>query len=407
VSQPRLRLEAAWTTWLALGVWLAVLALTAVTGVMKALGWHGAGNTSSSGLVALLIAFLSFATMGALVAALVPRNAIGWLFLATAIGAAFGGTAENYAYHGLVHSPGSLPAAVAVAWMYSWAWYPTVALILFVPILFPTGAPPAGGWRWVVRAQIAFTAGVTAIFMLNPGPLDGSDSQLPDNPVGIRGLAPIVDHLDPVLITGFAVFALAGLASIVLRFRRSRGDERQQIKAMLFAVALLLVGLMGPDLVGLSSTGAGDVVFSATVLMLPVAVAVAMLKYRLYDVDRVINKTLVYGTSTAILGAIYVGLVLGGQALFASVAGGSHYAVAGSTLVVAALFLPLRRRVQSFVDRRFYRRRYDAQQTLARFSARVREHVELDRLVRELEATVAETMQPTHVTLWVAGSREA
>jgi hypothetical protein len=170
------------------------------------------------------------------------------------------------------------------------------------------------------------------------------------------------------------------------------------MKWMTFAVVFLVLALVIPSALGLDG---GDVLFSIAVVQFPIAIGIAMFKYRLYDVDRLINRTLVYGVLTAVLGATYFGLVLGAQALFSSFAGGSHLAVAVSTLVVAGLFLPARSRIQAMVDRRFYRRRYDAQRTLERFGGRLREQTELDALTGELSGVVLETMQPGHVTVWL------
>jgi hypothetical protein len=195
-----------------------------------------------------------------------------------------------------------------------------------------------------------------------------------------------------------------------VRFRRSRGVARQQLKWLAWAgsvpVAAFALSFLESPFIdhGLLV----DVVFItgfAGLMLVPVAVAVAILRYRLYEIDRVISRTLVYGVVTVVLAAAYVGLVLAGEAAFSEMAGGSDLAIAGSTLVVAALFLPLRGRVQRFVDRRFYRRRYDAQRTLATFGTRLREQVDLDGLRRDLEAVVTETMQPAHVSLWLREAR--
>ena len=374
-----------------------MLVLIAATTAMKAAGWKGSGNTGTVSNVALLLAFLAFATMGALVAARVPRNPIGWLFLAIALLAALSSVAENYAFHAAVEQPGSLPLAVFVAWLYSWTWYPTVILLLFVPLLYPTGRVPGPRWRFLLTAEIALAAIVTVFYMFNPGPLDG-DMELPVNPIGIAPLGTVVDKLGPVLALTAISFIVLGIVSLVIRFRRSRDIERQQIKIMAYAATLVLAGLLSTFSL---SSEAGDVVFAVTILLFPGAVGVAMLRYRLYDVDRVINKTIVYGALTAVLAGAYAGLVLGSQALFSSVAGGSNLAIAISTLLVAALFMPLRRRIQGFVDRRFYRRRYDAARTLERFTARLREEVDLEVLNSDLIDVVHETVQPARVSLWL------
>lgn len=383
------------TTWLALGLWLLGVALVAAIVAMKLAGWHGSGNTSSSGLVALLLAFIAFATMGALVAARVPRNALGWIFLAIAVLAATSGVSEDYAYRALVTRPGSLPGGLAVAWWYSWGWFPTLILIVLVPLLYPTGRVLSRRWRPVLWGLIGLVGVVALSFMLYPGPLDG-DKKLPDNPLGVSFMGGARHSTE--VVAGLCTFLLLGgvALSVILRFRRSRGDERQQMKLMTFAVAFLVLSEIVPGILRLNG---GDVLFSIAVVQLPIAVGIAMLRYRLYDVDRLINKTLVYGALTAMLGAAYFGLVLAGQALSSSVAGGGNLAIAVSTLLVAALFLPLRSRLQGFVDRRFYRRRYDAQRTLERFGARLREQVDLGTLESDLQNVITETMQPTHVSL--------
>jgi hypothetical protein len=206
---------------------------------------------------------------------------------------------------------------------------------------------------------------------------------------------------------GAAIFLLfiLSLGSVTVRFRRSRGVERQQLTWLTLAGGVVIVGFAAAFVVegvlgGFWATVVGVAPFAGFVLM-PVAVAIAILRYRLYDIDRVVSKTLVYGSVTVVLGASYVGLVLLGQAVFSSFAGGSNLAVAVSTLLVAALFLPVRSRVRGFVDRRFYRRRYDAQRTLAAFGARLREQVDLETLQAELRGVVGETMQPESVSLWL------
>jgi hypothetical protein len=305
--------------------------------------------------------------------------------------------AENYAFHAAVERPGSLPFPVFVAWVYSWSWYPAVILLLFVPLLYPTGRVPGRRWRSLLLAEIAVAAIVTGVYMLDPGPLDG-DEKLPVNPIGVEPLGTVADHLGPVLALTAVAFIVLGIVSLVIRFRRSRDVERQQIKIMALAAALVLAGILST----FTAASASDVIFAATILLFPGAVGVAMLRYRLYDVDRVINKTIVYGALTAVLAGAYAGLVLACQALFSTFAGGSKLAIAISTLLVAALFMPLRRRIQGFVDRRFYRRRYDAARTLERFTARLREEVDLDALNEDLLSVVRETMQPVRVSLWLA-----
>jgi hypothetical protein len=383
------------TTWLAAGLWVLILSVAGVIVAMKTAGWQGAGNTNQTSGITLFLALFAFATMGALVAARVPRNAIGWIFLAIPLGGAVAGITENVAFQGLYHKPGSIPGAIVFAWVYAWSWYPTVGLLGFVLLLYPTGTVPGPRWRPLAWALGVLLTVMTLGYMLYPGPLD-KDTRLPDNPLGIAALKAVFDHSDKVAALSMAGLVVAAIASVVVRFRRSRGDERQQMKWMAFAASVLGAGFFLQGVLGL-----GDVVFALAISTLPVALGIAMFKYRLYEVDRVINKTLVYGVSTAVLAGAYVGLVIASEAVFAPLARGSSVAVALSTLVVAGLFLPVRTRVQRFVDRRFYRRRYDAQRTLEDFSARLREEVDLETLRFDLEQVVDEAMRPASVSVWV------
>ena len=390
-----------WTSWLALGLWLLMLGLIAANGVMKALGWNGSNDTSVSGVIAFFFAFFAFATMGALVAARVPGNPLGWIFLAVGLLASFSGATEDYAYHGLIDAPGSLPGALFAGWIYAWAWYPMIGLIGLVLLLYPTGKVPGPRWRIVQWGFIALIALSTARSMFYPGPLSGSDTgrKLPDNPVGVGFVARLPDAFSQVGNLLGLVLVVAAVLSLVVRFRRSRGDERAQLKWMTYAVALTALLQVVPGVAGINY--GGDVLFSVAIVQCPVAVGIAMLKYRLYEIDVIIRRTLVYGAVSAVLGGAYVGLVLAGQALLSSVAGGSNLAVAASTIVVAALFLPVRGRVQGLVERRFDRRRYDAQRTLEAFSARLREQVDLELLREGLLGVVDDTMRPAHVSLWL------
>jgi hypothetical protein len=278
-----------------------------------------------------------------------------------------------------------------VGWVASWVWIPAMfAALVFFPLVFPTGAPPTPRWRpvgWIgAVACVAMTLGVA----FTPGQLE--EVSLP-NPHGLDGaLGSAAEIVQGLGAAGMAGSALAALASIVVRFRRSRGVERQQLKWVASAAALLPVLLLVPgETLGMATLLLG-------LLLIAAAVAVAMLRYRLYDIDVVINRTLVYGALTATLAGAYVGSVLLLQLVLSP---GSDLAIAVSTLAVAALFRPARRRIQDLVDRRFYRRRYDAQRTLGSFADRMRDEVALDALVGELRAVVAETMQPAHVSLWV------
>ena len=293
-----------------------------------------------------------------------------------------------------------------LAWVYGWAWFPAIGAIVVVPLLFPDGKVPGRRWRPLLWASVTLLGLTTVGAAVYPGEIDSSWPDVHEKPLTVGALK---GPLDAAQVPGgilLIVLLLCMLASVVVRFRRSRGDERQQMKWMLVAVALLVAQILVSELFDdLLSGVAADAVFAIAVTAVPVAAGIAMLKYRLYDVDVVIRKTLVYGALTVLLAAAYVGLVLAGQAVFSSLTGGSNLAIAVSTLVVAALFLPVRSRVQRVVDRRFYRRRYDAARTLAVFATRLRDEIDLDALTGDLRLVVEETMRPAHVSVWLRGEK--
>jgi hypothetical protein len=313
--------------------------------------------------------------------------------------------AGEYATYGLVTRPGSLPGATLAAWYASWPWYLTLALALvFTPLLFPTGRLLSPRWR-----PVAWLAGVaTAVFTVLAAlqaELDLGSDQVIANPIGIAGVENPeqstvgVALLDLVILSGVVAFV-----SLVIRFRRSRGEERQQLKWFTYAAALVPLALLGDAL----PAPLGNIVFTVPIVFLPVAAGIAILRYRLYDIDRLINRTLVYGSLTAILGLGYAGAVLVLGQVFGGVGGNPpSWAVAGATLAMAALFRPVRRRIQMVMDRRFNRRKYDAVRTVEAFSARLRDQIDLDTLTAELLTVADQTMQPTTASLWLRPAAQA
>ena len=351
--------------------------------------------------VALLAGFCAFAVVGALLVAKRPANAVGWIMAAVALMVSVFLAGDSYTAYVMVTRghPGAL--AVVGAWTGSWYWYLLLALVLvYLPLLFPDGRPLSRRWLPVAALAGIGTLGVVVLGALaDTLPVNEAPGYRIDNPIGIEGLA-YVEHL-PVfgvlgVLLGFGI--LGAVASVVVRFRRSRGVERQQMKWFLYAVAPMLAFPIVdylPDIVG-------NVLFAAVLLALPTAIGIAVLRYRLYEIDLVINRTLVYGPLTAMLVLFYVCGVVSLQYAFRALTGEeSQLAVVASTLAIAALFNPLRRRVQAFVDRRFYRRKYDARKTLEAFSAKLRDETDLDRLGVELVSVVQETMQPAHASLWL------
>jgi hypothetical protein len=355
-----------------------------------------------AGVIGLVLAAVSAATVGAVLASRRPRHPVGWLLLALGLSLNVSGVASAYATYGLLARPGTLPAARLVA-LYLPATVVTALTCLgFVLLLTPTGSLPSPRWRWWARATAAAPAvGLLAITLApRPGRLVGLAE---GNPLGLSGLsgALFVTYQLAFAVTGLAV--VVGAASLVVRFRRARGTERQQLRWVALAAALAAPGsvvLLAAAAMGASPDLLGWVAGTCFAI-LPLAIGAAILRYRLYDLDRIVSRTLAYGLLSVLLGGGYAGLVLGlGQLLGRS----SSLVVAGATLAVAAAFQPARRRIQQAVDRRFNRRRYDAAQTIAGFSARLRQQVDLDTLTSELLGVVEQTMQPTQASLWLRPS---
>ena len=360
------------------------------------------GNTVASSLRDALVACV-FAGVGLLLAARLPRNTIGWLFLAIAGSLALGLVLERYALDALIAHPGSLPAGSVAAALSKEAWVILISTLILLLLVFPHGRLPSRRWRPMLALLVASAAATWVGGTTKPGPLPAPFAAH-DNPLGVSAL----ETPGRALFDAWALMLVplvAAVVSLVQRYRRSRGVERQQYKWFVFAAALFPIVLQLTQVVDAAHWNRIEFAVSSLPAIasafLPIATAIAILRYRLYEIDRLIGRTLVYGALTLVLGAGYVGLVLAGQALFSSFAGGSNLAIAVSTLVVAGLFLPVRSRMQHFVDRRFFRRRYDAQRTLEGFGARLREQIDLETLEHDLRGVVTETMQPAHAAVWL------
>jgi hypothetical protein len=355
------------------------------------------------GVVMVLV--ISFSVVGALVVSHRPENLVGWIFCAAALFQALSLVGVEYATYARVTRPGSLPFGASVSWLAEWIWAPGLVLILvFLPLLFPDGRPPSRRW-W----PVAWLGGLSIVIISAPIWLlvwsrrgrelleDGGIAQ------GVPG------WLLALLRVGFPLMLLAGLLAVLslfLRFRRARGDERQQIKWFAFAAALTLTWIFVGELLLDAQGGVFGVVGAllglVVVSSIPIATGIAIFRYRLYDIDRIVNRALVYGALSVALVLVYLGGVISLQYAFRTFAAGeSQLAVVASTLAIAALFNPLRRRIQTAVDRRFYRSKYDARKTLAAFSSRLRDETDLDALGGELESVVRETVQPARVALWL------
>jgi hypothetical protein len=398
------------TSWLAWALWTLTLMSFVVMGVFRVLNSSTPTAAPRNPLVldfCFWLLFLSFATVGALVASRWPKNAIGWIFCWLGLSFSLGSASEEYALYALVTDAGSLPGAEGMVWLTAWFGGPIVfALFAIVFLLFPNGRLPSRRWRPVVWLELVAIVCLVA-FAFEPGPLGNLGLVSVSNPFGIQGAAALLGTLSWVGFYMTLAVAVAGGISLVVRFRRARGVERQQIKWLAFSgVVFCAVFAAGPFLWALPQSPATawiwPVLFLAGASTIPVAVGIAILRYRLYDIDLIINRTLVYGSLTAILALVYLGGVVGLQGTFRTLTGQeSTLAVVASTLAIAALFNPLRRRIQHFIDRRFYRRKYDAAKTLAAFSAKLRDETDLYALNAELMGVVRETMQPAHASLWL------
>jgi MFS family permease len=370
----------AWGLW---GLAAALLAAAMALGPWLLLGYVGFQ----------IVLSLAFVTVGAFLSGRRPGNAVGWLLLGWGMVMAFSALVGAYVEHGLVRDPGSLPGPGWAAWAEAVVWHPAFGLLVFLLLLFPHGRLPSRRWRPFAWFTVAVYLTLSLSAALAPGAVE---LYYPEAASPVRlPVGPTADVVFGVLLPAQLLLLVVALGSLVPRLRRATGEERQQIKWFVYTVVTVIVLFV-----------AGILVFGAGVLfplfgLIPVSVAVAVFKYRLYEIDRLINRTLVYGLLTALLVGVYTGLVFLLGRLLDPATGDSALAVAASTLAVAALFQPARRRVQELVDRRFNRRRYDAARTVERFSGRLRDQVDLDTLSAELLGVVDQTVQPVSASLWL------
>jgi hypothetical protein len=391
-----------WLAGLAWALWtLAMLGIAAglwLDHLLRQAGRADLVQSNAAGL-AFLLALVSAPTVGAVLATRRPRHPVGWLLLGLGASIGFTGITDGYALYGLLARPGSLPAArwpaiygpaVAVA---------GIACLGFVLLLTPTGSLPSPRWRWWARVAAAAPVVYLVALALTPEPLDSFYRSVVTNPLGLRTPFELPIKITRAAVTVTVVALVVGALSLVVRFRRARGTERQQLRwvalaAVLASLAILtaLAGMVTGN-AALRNWGIG-----VSFAVLPPAIGAAILRYRLYDLDRILSRTLAYGLLTVVLACCYAAVVLGLGRLLGR---DSSLVVAAATLAVAALFQPLRRHLQAAVDRRFNRRRHDAGRIIEAFAARLRDQVDLDALNSELLGVVDQTMQPTRASLWL------
>jgi hypothetical protein len=373
--------------------------------------WGGGGGTLGDLVFGAVV--LSFPLTGLLILRLQPRNTIGWLLQCIGLVWALAGLADNYAAYGLLINPGSLPAADVVAALNEGIWVPGIGLMgTYLILLYPDGHLPSPRWRPVAWLSGLTMAVLTFAVIVSPGQLEEGPVPTMENPIALESARSLIAAVLVVSLISLALCIITCAAALVGRFRRARGVERLQLKwlatagALVAAIYLLAIvaGMFGGETAnGGPPTWAkvveGLAIFSF--LLLPVSIGIAILRYRLYDIDVVINRTLVYGLLTVTLGAVYLGSVLVLQLALRPLTDRSDLAVAASTLAVAALFRPARARIQSAVDRRFYRSRYDATRILEAFADRLRHELDLEAVAVDLRDAVRDTVQPAHVSLWL------
>ncbi len=342
---------------------------------------------------------VGYSVIGAIIASRLPKHPIGWICCAIGLIAAVDHFGGEYAVYALLALPHPLPGGEAMLWLQGWFWMLFIGLIVFLLLLFPTGRLPGTRWRpfaWVSVAVILVAVTFTASL------------PLPSNSSAIQNF--FAEPPSPIQLS-VLLLGLVAAASVVVGRRNARGIERQQIKWLLYAAPIwffgsaLKIAVFYFELIeGPWGLWIGYALVAVGGLSGPVAIGVAILRYRLYEIDIVINRTLVYGALTATLVGVYVGSIVVLQGLLRALTGQQEQpqlAIVVSTLLIAALFNPLRRRIQSFIDRRFYRSKYDARKTLETFSAKLRDETDLDALSGDLVGVVRETMQPAHVSLWL------
>jgi len=392
---------------LAWALWALSTALTVLSIGLLVLSLSQPGAHIFVHWIEAIVLAIGFSTVGAVVVPRHSQNPMGWIFCAVGLLYAAVHFVAEYAIYALLAAPGSLPAGEAATWIFSWLFVPQIGLTGLLLLLFPNGRVQSTRWRWFAWLIVLATPASMVLAALSPGEIVGLEPI--HNPFGIEGLPNLYEPVQALMLT----LLLVAATSQLVRLRRVRGVEQQQIKWFAYAAVVASSGAILVYVVPVAIGGpwlvlVGYVPFVVGVMSVPISMGIAILRYRLYDIDLLINRTLVYGLLTATLVALYsTGIVLT-QRVFVLLTGQqSTLAVVASTLAIAALFNPLRRRIQSFIDRRFYRSKYDAAKTLEAFSAKLRDETDLEALNDDLVVVVRQTMQPAHVSLWLRSDRTA
>jgi len=395
------RRTAGWVAWSLCGLTLVGIACAVVLAVANSYAFQD---------LIFLLTETSAVLVGGLIASRQPRNPVGWIIIGHALCFTLGEFGRQYAIYGVLTDPGSLPLAGAMASPAYWAWFPGLMLVTaFLPLYFPDGHLISRRWRPVAWLALLVTAYSTAFAVVRPS---GDETRGFPNPLGIESLGDLGTLsrvFEVVLPVSWVLVGLLSVASLVVRFLRARGVERQQVEWVAYAAMFFIFwAVLAQPLQNIHPLAVVDeILFVASLQCLWIATGVAVLRYRLYDVDLVVNRALVYTVLTTLLVIIYFVAVAAFQMVLRPLPGDeSQLAVVASTLAIAAVFNPLRIRMQELIDRRFYHRKYDARKTLETFSHKLREETDLDRLGGELVSAVQETMQPQHASLWLRPTDE-
>ena len=393
---------------LAWSLWVLVMALTGSSLILLALNLSHPGTHVFDWWLGNAMVVVD-ATVGAIVASRRPENPVGWLLCLSGVVVSTSSFASQYAIYALLAQPASLPAGEAAAWVGAWQLPIIIGLQISYLLLFPTGRLPSRRWRWLSWLTAAFVAVGVILSAFSADAYLGALGPI-RNPLGIEGFTGAYEAL---LYTMAPVLFIGAALSVFVRLLGARGIERQQIKWFAYAAAAWSVGIvlnvltLAADAPPWFEVG-GQVFFAVTGAAIPIAIGIAILRHHLYDIDLIINRTLVYGSLTAMLAGVYVGSIVALQEVLRAPTGQeSQFAIVVSTLAVAALFNPLRRRMQIFIDHRFYRRKYDARKMLEAFSITLRDETDLELLNTELVALMRGTMQPAHVSLWLRSDEES
>jgi hypothetical protein len=363
------------------------------------------GSVGDADTVVLSLAIvLTFSVVGAIVASRHPRNTIGWLFCAIGLAVGFNGLAGGYAEYWLVSDRGSRSLGETAAWFGSWVWTAQFVALTFLLLLFPDGRLPSPRWRPVAWCAGLGLGGFVVGYAFDAGPLEDFPQVV--NPYGIDSpVVSVVGVAGGLVVVGSMV---ASAVSVIVRARHAGRVERQQIKWLAYGGAVVVGTSLVASAIAIWSVTVSILIINLALLGLPLFTGIAIVRHRLYDIDLLINRTLVYGSLTATLLGVYFCAVTVTQTLFRTLTGQEQLpqlVVVASTLVIAALFNPLRRRIQSLIDSRFYRRKYDAAKTLEAFSTKLRDETDLQALNEDLVGVVEETMQPAHASLWLRPER--